>query len=196
LTIDPDHAHGKRGPAGAVWSPVTPADHAVLLYHSEPVFLQALAAYVAEGLLAGEGVVVIATAEHAAGLEERLRRRGLDPEAARAEGRFHLLDAKSSLARFMDGGWPDEARFREVAGRALAAARGPGRPVRSFGEMVALLWRQGHAAATHRLEYLWNRLQQEECFYLLCAYPLAAFAAAEVAPLLEICTQHSHAVAS
>ena len=67
-------------------------------------------------------------------------------------------------------GWPDDARFNQVATGLIQRARGPGRRVRAFGEMVALLWHQGHNRATVRLEYLWNKFREEQEFCLFCAY--------------------------
>jgi hypothetical protein len=73
-----------------------------------------------------------------------------------------------------------------------ASARG--RRVRAFGEMVALLWAQGNAAATVRLEYLWNRVCKLERLPLFCAYPKAGFTQEASASLAEICAAHSRII--
>ena len=39
-----------------------------------------------------------------------------------------------------------------------------------YGEMVGILWSQGHAVAAMRLEELWNELLRELPFSLLCGY--------------------------
>jgi hypothetical protein len=44
-----------------------------------------------------------------------------------------------------------------------------------FGEMVALLWARGQAAATVRLEHLWQQFCKEHAFSVFCAYPKAGF---------------------
>jgi hypothetical protein len=51
----------------------------------------------------------------------------------------------------------------------LARARANGRRVRAFGEMVALLWEQGHHSATVRLEPQWGSFCRRETFPLFCA---------------------------
>ena len=57
--------------------------------------------------------------------------------------------------------------------------------------MVAILWAQGRAAAAMRLEDMWNDLQRQVAFPLLCAYPLSlGFEAADGA-FGQICARHS-----
>ncbi len=70
------------------------------------------------------------------------------------------------------------------------------KPIRIFGELVALLWQQGNHTAALHLETLWNELcPGVHPFSLLCAYPLSLFAkhAHEQAfmHVLELCTSRS-----
>jgi hypothetical protein len=176
------------------WASIIPAEHDVQIYQHDDSLLETLEAYVSDGLRAGEGVIVIATAAHAAALEARLRAAGLDVARASAEGRYRLLDAEATLARFMEQDWPDDERFFQTMSALLAEARGPGRRVRAFGEMVAVLWGQGQRSATVRLEYLWNKLQERHALRLLCAYPVSGFTHDAVASLFEICAQHARAI--
>jgi len=64
-------------------------------------------------------------------------------------------------------------RFEESVRGVLRRARGPReRKVRAFGEMVAVLWAQGHHGAVVRLEHLWQSFcQRSEDMALFCAYP-------------------------
>ena len=71
--------------------------------------------------------------------------------------------------------WPDAELFDQFVTQVLERAGRGGRRVRAFGEMVALLWAQGHNGATVRLEHLWHELCRRESFSLLCAYPRAGF---------------------
>jgi hypothetical protein len=48
--------------------------------------------------------------------------------------------------------------FRSVVGRLMSKAARSGRPVRAYGEMVALLWDAGHLDAAIDVELLWNEL--------------------------------------
>jgi signal transduction histidine kinase len=106
------------------------------------------------------------------------------------------VDAAETLAKFMLDGWPDAARFAEVAGGLIERVRtvsgGEARRVAAFGEMVALLWIEGNADAAIRLEELWNDLARTHAFSLRCAYPMSSFCRGEHGDLLlKICAEHS-----
>ena len=96
-----------------------------------------------------------------------------------------------TLSLFMRNGWPDDERFAECIRAIVDRARAHDRPVRAFGEMVALLWAQGHNGATGRLEHLWHSLCQSEAFTLFCAYPRSGFTKDATESMQEICAAHS-----
>ena len=97
----------------------------------------------------------------------------------------------------MRQGWPDEELFRVAVNRILDRARGDdSRPVRAFGEMVAVLWAQGHSGATVRLEHLWHSLCREEAFALFCAYPRSGFTQDALESMREICAAHTKVLGS
>lgn len=173
------------------WGEISPCEHAMQVYGDDAVFMDALEGFIGAGLRAGEAAIVIATPAHLEGLEERLLRRGVDLDAARFELRYLGLPAERILRDFMVDGWPDERRFHEVVTTLLGKVRAKERRVRAFGEMVALLWAQGHAAATVRLEHLWNRLCEKERFPLFCAYPKAGFRSDPASAVRELCAAHS-----
>ena len=127
--------------------------HVVQFYEGDVPLVDAIARFIGAGLGAGDAAVVIATERHRQGLEERLRARGLELAAARADGRYVTVDAAEMLAAVMRDDWPDEARFRQVVGGTIERAVG-GRPlrVRAFGDMVSLLWAVGNRAGALRLE--------------------------------------------
>ncbi|MDB6163557.1 MAG: hypothetical protein JWL98_989, partial [Xanthomonadaceae bacterium] len=106
-------------------------------------------------------------------------------------GTYIALDAASTLSSFMVDGWPDEQRFFDVIGAVVAQAKQGGRTVRAFGEMVALLWAQGHNGATVRLEHLWNELIHEQSLALFCAYPRIGATRDLSESLAEVCALHS-----
>jgi hypothetical protein len=173
---------------------MAPCDHAVQIYDDHETFMDALHDYAAAGLRADESVVLISTPSHLAGLEARLRGSGIDVSSARAEDRYITLDAEETLAQFMRNDWPDDDRFFYVVGEVIERARAGGRNVRAFGEMVAILWANGHAGATVRLEFLWNRLLRTEKFPLFCAYPKAGFTRGARDSMSAICEMHSKVI--
>jgi len=153
--------------------------HAVQFYEDDDFLLESVTRLMATGIGDGDCAIVVATADHRAALDARLLRRGLDMNAARRRGAYVALDAGETLSRFMVGDAPDAEKFQDVVGSLIERSlQGPPlRRVRIFGEMVALLWADGNAAAAIELERLWNDLTERKAFSLLCAYPMRAFAA-------------------
>jgi signal transduction histidine kinase len=170
-------------------------EHFVQFYESDAVLLDAVAAFNGDGLRAGEAGIVIATPSHCHGIEERLRSRGFDVDAARSHGQFVALDAADTLARIISGGKPDPRRFAQVVGGVVSRASRGGRPVRVFGEMVALVAHEGNYAAAVRLEELWNDAQETSAFSLFCAYPLDRLNGEPHAEFVDtVCAMHSRVV--
>lgn len=178
------------------WAGMSPGEHFVHLYDGEHGLLDLLHAFTVDGLRQGDAAVVIATPPHLAALDRRLTADGFDLTAARWQGQYLPMDAKATLAQFMISGWPDDEQFDHVMSNVLARARRNGRRVRAFGEMVALLWADGHADATVRLEHLWNEFCQSQSLPLFCAYPMEAFAEDAAGRLTDICKAHSRLIAA
>jgi len=141
------------------------------LYNTEVALLTPLYQYVSEGLKRNDTVIVVATPQHRTRLHERLLENGIDAEALAVEGRYIVKDAATTLTQFMRFGMPDRALYMASVGRLIAQAENRGRPVRAFGEMVALLWDSGNKDAVIKLENLWNELGSMHTFSLFCAYP-------------------------
>jgi len=177
------------------WGEIAPCEHLVQIYQEDNAFLDSLEGFVAGGLRSGDGVVVIATPSHTAALEDRLRAQGIDLATSRNEDQLIVLDAEECLDQFMVGQWPDAELFDQFVTQVLQRAGRSGRRVRAFGEMVALLWAQGHNGATVRLEHLWHELCRRESFSLLCAYPRAGFTKDAQESIREICAAHSKVLA-
>jgi hypothetical protein len=176
------------------WGEIAPCEHLVQIYQSDDVFLDTLEGFVAGGLRAGEGVVVIATSDHLRALNDRLRANGVDVDLPSLRDQYIALDAERVLPMFVLNGWPDDYLFEQIVTSVLSRAGRGGRRVRAFGEMVALLWKQGHNGATVRLEHLWNKMCQEKGFSLFCAYPRIGFTQDCDASIKEICAAHSRVV--
>lgn len=152
------------------WSQLDHREHFVQFYAEDAHLEECVASFFAAGLRAGEAVVIAGTPAHREGVERRLQHDGWDLRALEIEGRYMALDAADTLRRFMVNGWPHPDLCMEVLGEHLVRAQGRGRRVRVFGEMVAVLWQQGHREAALRLEELWNRLGEILPFTLYCAY--------------------------
>ena len=183
-----------QGPQ-AFWREMAPCEHVVQVYADDEVFLGALEGFIGSALASEESVIVIATPAHLAAVEARLRDGGYDLERAREENRYIPRPAEEMLDRFMVEDWPDEALFRATVGELIGAARGDAnRTVRTFGEMVAILWSRGQVAATLRLEALWSGLVQSERFPLFCAYPRSGFTRHTAESLAEIRSLHTRGV--
>jgi uncharacterized protein YoaH (UPF0181 family) len=175
----------------AFWSSISPCDHFLQVYRNEVVFLDALEGFVGSGLRGGEAVIVVATARNIHELEKRLRARWIDVDRARWQGNYLPVLAHETLSKFMVDGFPDEELFDVMARALIAKARGDGRKVRSFSEMVALLWAQGNAPATIRLELLWSRVCKAESLPVFCAYSQDVFERDASAPAQLLCAAHS-----
>jgi hypothetical protein len=170
-------------------------EHMVQIYDKDERLVEALQGFASSGLREGEGVIVIATAAHLHELEQRLRSNWLEPDRARYEGKYLPLLAPEVLSRFMINDWPDEGLFNSVAGEVLAQVRGPKRmKVRAFGEMVALLWADGHRQAALRLEFLWDKVIEREKIQLLCAYPRAGFGIDGEEAIRQVHAAHSRTI--
>src|SRR5688572_23514107 len=88
----------EQGRTDAFWAELSACDHFVQIYEGDDVFMDTLVGYVAGGLCAGQGVIIIATPAHRQELDERLRARGLDVTGAKARDQFISVDAQETLA--------------------------------------------------------------------------------------------------
>src|SRR6478736_4641202 len=139
-------------------STALPHDHAVTFYDEDDDLAASVADFVMEGVALGEPTIMVATVEHRAIIDETLLRRGLDVHEAKRSGQLRLLDAEETLASLIRGGLLDAPTIRLTVGALIDATAANGKRVRVFGEMVALLWKQGNVAAAIELEGLWNDL--------------------------------------
>ena len=95
---------------------IRPCMHAVQFYSEDSFLLDSMAQFIGTVLLAGGAGVVIATAVHREGLEQRLREHGIDLAQELHRGRYLPLAPEETLSRFMVDDWPDEVRFAEFMG--------------------------------------------------------------------------------
>jgi PAS domain S-box-containing protein/excisionase family DNA binding protein len=184
--IDPERA------PRSTWQEMGPSEHLVQFYEADAVLVETVSEYIGAGLRAGEVTIAIITETHRADVEDRLRADGLDLASAHATGQYIPLNAAETLALIMSDGEPNPAHFEQVIATMVAQAAESGRPVRAFGEMVALLASAGNHAAAVRLEALWNGLRREHTFSLLCAYPVNVLSGTAFEAVFgDVCAEHT-----
>jgi anti-sigma regulatory factor (Ser/Thr protein kinase) len=172
---------------------VEPGEHVVQFYERDDELIETVGAYLVEAIAGGEVAIVVADEAHRAAFEAALTAAAIDVEEARASGNLIALDAAETLARFMAGGLPDAAAFDAVIGDLVRRAGETGRPVRAYGEMVALLWDEGSVNAAVEVEALWNELGLRTPFSLFCAYPTHA-GGDDTRAFDDVCSLHSGTV--
>ena len=171
--------------------------HAVQFYGDEESLFTTVAGFLSQGFVDGHPAIVIATQSHRSAILEHLRGRLIDVEHAERTRSLIMLDAEEALDRIMDHGMPDPVRFDDSVGKLIASVlngREDRIQIRAYGEMVDVLWKQGHSDAAIRLEVLWNRLAQRFGFALLCGYAIGNFYK-QTKGFEAVCREHTHVVA-
>lgn len=171
------------------------SDHSVQFFDADDQLVDGVSHFIRAGIEADEVCVVIATADHRRRIAAELCAGGIDVAGLEADYRYIAVDAENLLNSFFANGRLDRYRFHDRVGMLQTQAASSGRPVRVFGEMVALLVSRGHVPVAIELEDLWNELGRSQEFVLLCGYARAAFSG----PLGKknmnrICALHTHAV--
>jgi hypothetical protein len=185
-------AHNPR--TGQFWGTFTEQEHAVQIYRDDGTFLDSLEGFLGSGLRSGESVIVVATATHLHEVEKRLRGGWIDIDRARWEDRYIPVLSRETLSKFMVGTVPDWDLFDDTVRPLVKRARGAGRKLRAFGEMVGLLWADGNKDGALKLEHYWDRLQAEEKFPLLCAYSRTHITDDLESDIRTICAAHTRVV--
>jgi hypothetical protein len=173
-----------------------PGEHVVQLYGGDhQLLVRNVSRYLAEGLRRGDGLIVIATSEHAEPIVRQLKEESAETSRALCEGRLVVLDAQETLDRFMVNGQPDQHLFRTIVGSVLqeVRVRSATGKIRAFGEMVGILWMEGQQAAATLLEKYWNELLIGSTFSLFCGYPIDIFDGGSQTDGLEaVLCAHTH----
>lgn len=170
-------------------------EHVVQFYDHDGDLARTVGDYLTRAVNGGEVTVVIATEAHRRMFEWVMASSGVNMTRARREGLIAWCDAQDTLDRFVHDGTVDPDGFRNVIGGLLRQVAATGRPVRAYGEMVALLWEDGNVLAAIELEKLWNELAREHRFSLWCAYQTDSVAGEEHRDALhQVCRLHSTVV--
>jgi hypothetical protein len=169
--------------------------HSVHFYERDEALIQRLGTITLAAFDAGKPALLIVTEEHKQQLSTFFRKRGVDPYAMERRGLLIALDAEAVLRKFFRRGKLNPQIFRLAIGRLLdSVTDSTGETVKgmmAFGEMVAILWKEGNKDAALELERLWNGMLEEHDFQLHCAYPKDLFGPAHSAEIQSICELHS-----
>jgi len=170
-------------------------EHVVQFYDRDADLVRAVGDYLTRAVSEGEAAIVIATEEHRRAFEADMVAGGIDVARAVVDGSLVWLDAAQTLARFLHEGVVDPAGFRACLGPVVRGAQHGGRPLKAYGEMVALLWDSGDVLGAIEVEKLWNALGRELRFALWCGYHTRSVAGEEHADALhEVCHLHTAVV--
>ena len=183
----------------AVWHEAPKPRHVAQFYEGEEFLLDAVERFVAEGLRAGDGLVLVVTRPHLDAVVSRFQ--GPTLRDAVDAGRAMLLDAGATLSEIVVNGVVDEARFAQAVEETVDRCAGAGASrrkigaapvrVRAFGEMVDVLCRDGRHHAAIRLEELWNRTAEVRDLSIFCGYAMDGFACQEHSACFDdVCAQH------
>jgi len=145
-------------------------DHAVMFCRTDAELADAAHEYLLGSLRRGGAAIAVATLPHLRQIDQRLAEAGIDLTVARASGAYLTMDASTTMAEFLSGGWPDPAAFWRTISPVVGRAASGRRPVCVFGEMVSLLWAAGQCTAAIEVEALSTELARQHQFSLLCAY--------------------------
>lgn len=173
------------------------ARHDVQFYDNQEFLASSVATFLAEGIKSAQPAIVIATPGHTRLIQAELRKNRVDIDALGATNMM-WLDARDTLASFMEGGRPSAELFDVTVGNAFEKITSERRyvTVRAFGEMVDLLWRDGKMQAALELEELWNGLASRYSFALLCAYAASSLHSADMHGVERICAVHNQVLPS
>jgi signal transduction histidine kinase len=171
------------------------SQHVCQFYESDVFLCEAVARFLAAGIKAHQQALIVATSEHWNAVATELAKLGVPVEEARRSGQLTCADARETLATFMAGSSPDRERFFAVLNDLLDRTGPNGAPIRIFGEMVDVLWREGNSTAALRVEQLWNELAESRPFELLCGYSMGNFyRAAHAHSFEEVCAVHARSI--
>jgi hypothetical protein len=174
---------GGEGPA---------AQHIVQLFDSTESLVETVSAFVRDGLIQGDAVLVVMRLPQWNSIASRLSSRNVALSDAIGSGQLTVLDVARTLARIMWYGTPIRGLFDEVVGQTVRQIRSRGAQLRVYGDMVDALAEDGNFHAAHELEKLCSDLVAQEPMTLLCGYSAATFYSPEASETFRsICRSHT-----
>ena len=171
--------------------------HIVQLYQDDDFYGEAISHFAAEGFVRGESIILVATQPNWKNISRRLHGKGFDVDQLFRQGQLTLLDADSTLPKFMDSGMPDGNIFKPLAKETIAKARAGGKypRVRWWGEMVNVLYIDGNVRGSNRLEEYFDEVAHEESVAIFCSFLMDKFDPKIYDEAFgNVCRTHSHVI--
>jgi DNA-binding NarL/FixJ family response regulator len=169
--------------------------HAVQFRPGERLPPAGVGGWLGASLQRGDLTAVVVTKALQSGIAQQLEAAGYDVADPRMQKRWLVFDAEEALSQCMRSGRPDAdeiTRFIEVLERSRRALAGAASRLTIFGEMSALLLRDGDHEGALQLEHLWNELTRGLPFLTVCSYPEQCFAATGHGEILpQLYAEHS-----
>jgi prepilin-type processing-associated H-X9-DG protein len=174
-----------------------PDGHIVQLYQDADFYGEAISHFAAEGLVRGESIILVATQPNWLNISSRLKGKGFDVPELLQRGQLTLLNADETLPKFMAGGMPDGRIFKPLARETIQRAHRDGKypRVRWWGEMVNVLYVDGNARASHRLEQYFDEVAHEETIAIFCSFLMDRYDPRIYDEAFHnVCGTHSHVI--
>ena len=173
------------------------SDHCVQLFDDGESLAETVAAFLCEGWLRNEGLLVVARADNWERISQRMNENDCLVSGGLSSGRLVVIDADIMLARLLRNGYLIRERFTDSLGGLVSdLTLRFGQRLRVYGEMVDILTARSDFAVVLELEQLWNELASKYPFTVLCGYLSTHFGDARRAGVLrEICQLHDRAAA-
>ena len=144
--------------------------HEAYFFQTDDALIQRLTRVVCESLTDNRFAMLFLTREHNEALVTALRACGIDVENAVRESRLRLLDARALRDRLLDGSVINQQRFDEAFDKLLSEGISSGKEITVCGEIVNLLWHEGHREAALQLEKLWDDVLRRHHLHIFCTY--------------------------
>ena len=169
--------------------------HAVQFYRSEASLFKTAAGFVAEGFIAGQPAIIIATADHRQGILNELGPQLVGVALARPNGDLVVLDANETLRVLMIDDQPDATAFHVHVGHLVETLLRDRSDniVRAYGEIADVLWKHGRPRAALQVESFWNTLAARFHVAWLCGYSMGSFFK-HAARVEDVCDLHTHII--
>lgn len=173
----------------------TAGSHFVQICLNEVYQAATLTNYIKAGLINNEAVIVIARAPLRASVIFKLEAQGFDMQSLKNKGQVKFFDAEFLLSGLLQNGALDEEAFYLSVELPAQAAKLKYGKVRTFGEMVDMLWQAGDYNLAVQLEELCSNLCERKKLTHFCTYLLNTLDPNSYGQSLErICRCHTHLV--